>query len=317
MLALAAGGVAVVAGAGGGGSLARCDGGAEAVLLPTAADLPDVVGADVRAARAALAQAGVPAPTVQEDWRVDDRERGRVLSQAGGVCGQPLALTVSTGGPLVDVAGLPPGVRRALGADPGPVRQVPTGLGRVWRSATVLSGACGDVAAARALPGLLDPAEVAVLETRCLTDPDVAVLEAVRDGLRGAGLEAAEAYDCGPGPRCTVRTADGAWVFEASVRTTDEAGLRCGPAAPLEVCVVRERPDGGQARTLQILGESPLGSPWVARQVVVLVGPWYAEVALRPATDAPDRRDPPLDGPQLVDVAAAALQAVADVSPAP
>ena len=136
-----------------------------------------------------------------------------------------------------------------------------------------------------------------------------------------------------------LQSMSGAWMAEAAVGwTADRAvdgwrltvlvgstrgldDLRCGPASAYEVCDVEQRPDGSEVATAEVLGERPLGRPYVSRETVLQDGPWRVRVVLAPDVDGspgPDRPTaPPADLDQLVALAEQALGAVEPVSAAP
>ncbi len=308
--------------------LGRCDGEPEAVLLPTADEVPDVVGLAVATARERLAEVGLDAAALDETWRTDPAPRGRVLAQSGGACGEDLALSVSTGGPLVPLDDLPLAVRSVLatavgtdgvrGPEPLLVREVEVADGAVWATDALVSGQCRHVAVARQVEQLLSPAELSTRDVRCVPDSDEALLEALRTRLPDA-----EVWQCEPGTRCRLGTADGGWYVEASVRrfgtTALPTELRCAAPTAYDVCELEPRDGGGQVRTVQSLGKSPPGRPYLTRRVRLVTGPWQVDVLVAPRFDesGPLAERPtatPFDGEELRVVAELGLAAVREVS---
>lgn len=303
-----------------------CPGDATAVLLPTAEQVPDLVGLDVTVARTAAEEAGVPWGERQETVRVDAAAPGTVLAQEGGGCGDPLRLVLSTGGPLVDVADQAPAARRALGPDPGPVRVVRLPEGTALQSDAVVTGECAAVRAlTRSEP--VGP-EVSV---GCYPSPVDALVQAVGDGSGFLGPPGDDVRvlqsSSGTGLADTAVgwTADRAvegWrltVLVGATRGVDD--LECGPASAYEVCDVDERGDGTTVATAQVLGERPVGRPYVSLEAVVHGDPWRVRVVLSPDVEGspgPSRPTaPPADLPTLVALADSARAAVEPVSAAP
>jgi len=303
-----------------------CAGGPASVLRPQQAQVPDLVGLDVAAARVAAEQAGVVWSEREERRVVDAAGRGTVLEQSGGGCEDPLRLAVSTGGPIVDPAEQAPAAQQALGPDPGPVRVVRLAEGTALQSDDVITGGCDavdrlvedepvdDGVAVSCYPAPADALVRAVAKGSGFLGPegdDVRVLQS----LSGAWMaETAAGWTAD-------RAADG-WrltVLVGSTRGLDE--LRCGPASAYEVCDVEQRPDGTEVATAQVLGERPLGMPFVSLETVVQLEPWRVRVVLSPDVDGsagPDRPTaPPADLAALVALADQARQAVEPVSAAP
>ncbi len=303
-----------------------CGGGPAAVLLPTAEQVPDLVGDDEGTARLRAEQAGVTWSARQETWRVDAADRGTVLEQSGGGCEDPLRLVLSTGGPLVDPARQAPAAQEALGPDPGPVRVVRLSEGTALQSDDVLTGECAAVERVQEE----EPVGAGV-EVGCYPAPVDALVAAVRDGSGFLGPDGDDVR--------VLQSLSGAWMAEAAAGwTADRAvdgwrltvlvgstrgldDLRCRPASAYEVCDVEQRADGTEVATAQVLGERPLGRPFVSLETVVQGGPWRVRVVLSPDVDGspgPDRPTaPPADLDTLVALADAARLAVEPVSPAP
>lgn len=303
-----------------------CAGEASTVLLPTAAQVPRVVGRDVEAARDLAEQAGVLWEDHRETWTVDAAARGTVLEQSGGACEAPLELVLSTGGPLVDPAEQAPAAQRALGPDPGLVRVVRLDEGTALQSDDAVTGECAAVEqlVRQEPPGL-------GVEVGCYPAPADALVQALRagSGFLGPGGDDVRvlqslsgASSRGSAVGWTADRAVDGWrltVLVGSTRGLDE--LRCGPASAYEVCDVEQRPDGSEVATAQVLGERPLGTPFVSLETVVQQEPWRVRVVLSPDVDGspgPDRpTSPPADLPALVALADAARLAVEPVSAAP
>lgn len=241
-----------------------------------------------------------------------------------------LRLTVSTGGPLVTAGRLPPAVRDAIApagrdgpaggpaAPVGVVREIALFDGFVWAGDAVLSGQCRHVAVATEVDTLLTDAELATREVRCVPDPEDALLSALRRYLPHA-----EVWQCEPGARCRLGTADGGWYVEASVRRFGTRALpqdlRCAAPNAYEVCVLADRADGSRVRTVQTLDEFPPGAPYLTRRVRVVDGSWQVDVLLSPRFDhdgalAARPTATPFDGPALLAMADAAAAAVREVS---
>lgn len=303
-----------------------CGGAPAAVLLPRQSEVPDLVGLAVTEAQAAAEEVGVPWPEHEETWRVDAAVRGTVLEQSGGGCEDPLRLVLSTGGPLVDPAEQAPAAQRALGPDPGPVRVVRLDEGTALQSDDVVTGECA------AVERLTSDEPVAeTVEVTCYPAAVDALVRAVADGSGFLGPEGDDvrvlqslsgAWMAELGVGWTVDRAVDGWrltVLVGSARGLDD--LRCRSASAYEVCAVERRADGTEVATAQVLGERPLGTPFVTLETVVQRGPWRVRVVLGPDVDGspgPDRPTaPPADLPTLVALADAALLAVEPVSAPP
>ncbi|MFC3690216.1 hypothetical protein [Aquipuribacter hungaricus] len=303
-----------------------CPGGPSVVLLPAPDEVPDLVGLEAAAARAAAGRAGVAWAAREERWVVDRAARGTVLRQAGGGCGDPLELDLSTGGPLVDPADLAPAARNALGPDPGLVRLVRLDDGVAIQGDRVVTGECA------AVYRLVEEEELDdALEVSCYAAPAAALVTAVRDGsgFLGPPGDDVRVLQSSSGARgegeavgwTADRALDG-WrltVLVGSGRGVDD--LRCGPASAYEVCSVETTGDGTQVATAQVLGERPPGTSYISLEAVTHRSPWRVRVVLAPDVEGsavparPTR--PPAGLPDLVRLAEEARAAVEPVAPPP
>jgi hypothetical protein len=301
-----------------------CPGGADAVLQTTPEQVPDVVGLDVDAATDALEEAGVPVPPDAVRYVVDPAPRDTVLEQSGGACGEALDLRLASGGPFVELDEVPSAARDALGEDPGLVRRVPLSEGYLLQTDELLVGDCpsADLVASMG--------QARASEIRCFPTTQEVLVEVVEHstvlgrfpGGRDAAGGSGDVTVYTPGAQAwTAEQVAGGWrltVLAGTARDTERP--RCGAASAYEVCAVRERADGATVATLQVLGERPLGTPFVQREAIVQTDDWRVRVLLAPVLDGSveppeDRRAPPTDGPGLVALADEALGAVARVTP--
>jgi hypothetical protein len=299
----------------------RCPGGAEAVLLPTAAEVPDLVGLSAEQARAAAEQAGLAWSQEVVRFTVDPADRGTVLEQSGGACEDPLRLVVSSGGPFVSLADVPPAAREALGTDPGLVRRVPLADGYVLQTDAVVVGDCPSVDRFIASGQVGEVGEAAA---RCYPDAEEALLETLRGGAGFLGEQPRLRADT-PGELTWSATGRGdGWVLSALVTASPRREApECGAPSAYEVCAVQQRPDLSSVRTRQLLEERPPGTTSVSREVVVQGGRAdriRVRLTLAAAFDAegpvPDRpTETPASAAELTALADAVTTAVVDVLP--
>lgn len=294
------------------------------MLQATPEQVPDVVGLDVGAATEAFEDVGLTVPTDAVSYVVDPAVRDTVLEQSGGACGEPLQLRLASGGPFVDLDEVPAAARDALGEDPGLIRRVPLSQGYLLQTDDVLVGDCTSA------NNFASAGEAGAAEIRCFPTTEELLVEVVEYSTvlarfpTGAGTTGGSGevtvYTPGPGA-WTAEQVTGGWrltVLAGTARETERP--RCGPPSAYEVCAVRERADGATVATVQLLGERPLGTPFVQREAIVQTDDWRVRVLLAPVLDGTveppeDRRAPPADGTDLVALADETLAAVARVTP--